>query len=178
MMLITFFIVVFGLMAIEARRASRNERTQRARGGIEPAADMSTYRAMQFAYPGAFAAMLLEAALRGAPSRGAIAIGAGVFLGAKSLKWWAIVALGSGWTFRVIVVPGASLVRSGPYRFLRHPNYVAVAGELIGVALMTGAAVAGPVTTAVFVALMVRRVIVEERALDAARLEVGASKRR
>ncbi len=178
MLLITLFIIIFGLMSIEARRASRNERTQRAREGIEPAADAPTYRAMQIAYPGAFAAMLLEMAVRGAPPRGTIAIGAGIFLGAKALKWWAIVALGSCWTFRIIVVPGASLVRGGPYRFLRHPNYVAVAGELIGVALMTGAVVAGPVMTALFSALMARRVGVEQRALDAARLDTGASNKR
>jgi methyltransferase len=178
MMLITLFIIVFGWMLIEARRAARNERTQRARGGIEPAADALTYRAMQIAYPAAFAAMLLELGLRGAPPRGTIAAGAAVFLGAKALKWWAIAALGSCWTFRVIIVPGAPLVRGGPYRFLRHPNYVAVTGELIGVALMTGAVVAGPVMTALFAALMARRIRVEPPALDPARSDAGASNRR
>ena len=54
---------------------------------------------------------------------------------------------GACWTFRVIVVPGTTLVASGPYRFMRHPNYVAVVGELVGVALMTGARVTGPLAT-------------------------------
>jgi methyltransferase len=170
--------VIFGLMGGEARRAARNERTQRARGGVEPIADRSTYRAMQIVYPAAFAAMIFELALRGAPSHAALAIGATLFLAAKALKWWAIVTLGSCWTFRVIVVPGARLVHAGPYRWLRHPNYVAVAAELIGAAVMTGAILVGPSATAVFLLLMARRIRVEQRALDAARWDAAASKQK
>lgn len=88
-----------------------------------------------------------------------------VFVAAKSIKWWAVRALGSCWTFRVIVVPGAPLVASGPYRWLRHPNYIAVAGELAGTALMTGALVMGPLGTALFGLLMAKRIRVETAAL-------------
>jgi methyltransferase len=69
----------------------------------------------------------------------------------------------------VIVVPGDSLVASGPYRYLRHPNYVGVVGEFIGTALMTGAIVTGPLALLGFGALLWRRIAVEERALDGAR---------
>jgi methyltransferase len=96
-----------------------------------------------------------------------VGIGAVIFAGAKLLKWWAILTLGDAWTFRVIVVPGAPLVTSGPYRFVRHPNYVGVAGELVGVALMTGALVAGPVAIVAFGALLSRRIAVEERTVGA-----------
>jgi methyltransferase len=96
--------------------------------------------------------------------------GAVVFLAAKSLKWWAILSLGPFWTFRVIVVPGVPLVVRGPYRWLRHPNYVGVMGELAGVALMTGALLSGVAGIATFGWLVARRVSVEERALrEAAR---------
>jgi methyltransferase len=91
-----------------------------------------------------------------------------VFALGKLLKWWAILTLGSSWTFRVIVVPGMRLVDRGPYKFLRHPNYVGVALELIGVALMTGAAVSGPLAVVLFGMLLKRRISVEERALAAA----------
>ena len=47
-----------------------------------------------------------------------------LFILAKALKWWAILSLGRSWTFRVIVVPGDAPVASGPYAWLRHPNYV------------------------------------------------------
>ena len=157
------FVAVFAPMAAEAVRANRNERIQRARGGIEPPGDV--YGLMRIAYPGLFLALLVEGALRGAPPRGMLMIGALVFAAAKSLKWWAIRALGPFWTFRVIVLPGADLVTAGPYHYLRHPNYVAVLGELVSVALMTGARFAGPVAVVVFGALILRRMTVEDRAL-------------
>jgi methyltransferase len=161
--------VVFGPMAIEARRAARNERAQRARGGVEPSGDARIYAWMQITYPGAFALMLAELVVRGSPSPIVIAVGALTFAAAKALKWWAIATLGPCWTFRVIVVPGAPLVTGGPYRFIAHPNYAAVAGELAGTAFMTGAIVTGPVMTMLFCVLMTRRIAVERRALDAAR---------
>jgi methyltransferase len=122
---------------------------------------------MRVVYPAGFAAMLAEAAIRGLPSARVVAAGAAAFFAAKGLKCWVIAALGRAWTFRVIVVPGAPLVESGPYRFLRHPNYWAVAGEFLGAALMTGAAVAGPTAGLLFGVLLTKRIAVEERALAA-----------
>lgn len=159
-------IIVFAFMALEARRAARNERFQRARGGIEPAGDV--YKWMTLAYPLSFAAMLVEGAVRGPSPRGLFAAGAFVFAAAKGLKWWAILSLGHFWTFRVIVVPHAALVRGGPYRVLRHPNYVGVVGELVGVGLMTGAIVTGCLATVAFGILILKRIDIEQRALAAA----------
>jgi methyltransferase len=162
------FLVVFGSMLVEAQRASANERAQRARGGVEPPGDV--YKLMRVAYPAAFAAMFLERVIRAGPSAPVLTAGAIVLLGAKLLKWWAILTLGPFWTFRVIVVPGAALVARGPYRWLRHPNYAAVMGELAGVALMTGARLSGVAAIATFGILILRRITVEERALrEAAR---------
>jgi len=158
-------------MLVETVRASANERAQRARGGIEPAGDV--HNIMRVVYPGAFLAMFAEGALRAAPSCLVVLTGAALFVAAKGLKWWALLSLGRCWTFRVIVVPGAQLVSSGPYRWLRHPNYVGVMGELAGVALMTGALVSGVVGIVTFGVLVRRRVLIEERALrEAARPRV------
>lgn len=155
--------VVFIPMLAEARLAAANERAQRGLGGIEPPGDV--YRIMQVAYPGVFLAMIAEGAWR--PGHERLMIGAAIFVAAKLLKWSAIRTLGPAWTFRVIVRPGMPLVSAGPYRWLRHPNYVAVVGELVGVALMSGAEVAGPVGTAFFFFLVLKRIRVEERALSA-----------
>jgi methyltransferase len=155
-------MIVFPML-IEAWRAARNERAQRASGGIEPPGDV--YPIMQVAYPGAFLAMLAEGAARGGAPPSAVAIGATLFSLAKAVKWWAILTLGQAWTFRVIVVPEAPLVTSGPYRFMRHPNYAGVVGELVGVALMTGAWIAGPITTLGFLSLILKRIQIETRAL-------------
>ena len=154
---------VFVPMLVEAARARRNERQQTARGGVEPQGDV--YDLMRVAYPASFVAMIGEGWMRGVPAAPLFAAGAALFVAAKILKIWAIRSLGSFWTFRVIVVPGARIVGDGPYRYVRHPNYIAVVGELVGVALMTGALVSGPLVVIFFGALMARRIAVEERAL-------------
>ena len=158
-------LVVALPMLLEARRAGRHERQQLARGGIEPPGDV--YALMRVAYPAAFLLMIGEGFWRGAPSSAWIAAGAAVFVAAKALKWWAIMALGPSWTFRVIVVPGDRLVRTGPYRYVAHPNYVAVIGELMGVALLTGARGTAPFAIAGFGLLIAMRVAIERRALGA-----------
>jgi len=165
MMLIALGVVVFGLMLFEARRSWRNELALLARGGIEPRDDV--YDLMRIAYPAAFLAMIAESLVRGAPSRDVVMAGVALFGAAKALKYWAIATLGPFWSFRVIVVPGASLVAKGPYRYLRHPNYVGVIGELAGVALMTGARLIGPIVTLLFGLILLRRITVEEKALAA-----------
>jgi methyltransferase len=124
---------------------------------------------MRVVYPGAFLAMLAEGAARGAPAATVVVAGAIVFAVAKILKWWAILSLGPFWTFRVIVVPGVPLVVKGPYRWLRHPNYLAVIGELVGVAVITGARVSGVAAVVAFGALLITRIGVEERALRTSR---------
>ena len=156
---------VFGFMVVEAVRAAANERAQRAAGGVEPRHDV--YPFMQVAYPGIFAIILGEGLFQAAPAAAVLAIGTMTFAAAKLLKWWAIVSLGRFWTFRVIVVPGTRLVASGPYRYLRHPNYVGVAGEFIGSALIANAPVSGTLGTLLFIGLMTVRVRIENRALNA-----------
>ncbi len=156
---------VFIPMIIESRIAAANERAQFSRGGIEPAGDV--YAIMRIAYPAVFVAMIAEGLWW--PSTPHLIEGLVLFAAAKLLKWWAIFALGDAWTFRVVVRPGAPLVATGPYRWLRHPNYVAVIGELAGIALMSGARIAGPLGTLAFGALMFRRIVIEERALAASR---------
>jgi methyltransferase len=170
---LTLAAVVFGSMLVEALRAARNERAQKARGGVEPPDDV--YGLMRIVYPGAFLAMFAEGLVRGPTSPALLAAGAAVFAAAKALKWWAILSLGAFWTFRVIVVPGTALVAKGPYRWLRHPNYVGVVGELGGVAMMSGGWVSGVAAIATFGALLIKRIAVEERALERSR---GPSTRR
>src|SRR5262249_14757708 len=144
-------------------RAAANERTQLSRGGVEAEGDV--YRVMRVAYPAAFLVMILEGALRSVSTLPFVLSGLIVFALGKTLKWWAIVTLGPAWTFRVITVPGSTLVQEGPYRFLRHPNYIGVIGELAGIALATHALISGPLVTLGFGLLILKRIRVEERAL-------------
>jgi methyltransferase len=156
-------LVVFAAMIAEALVAARHDRALRAAGAIEPRGDV--YRIMQTAYPACFAAALAEGAWRTVQPDALFAWGAAIFGAAKALKYWAIASLGSRWTFRVLVPPGSTPTRRGPYRWMAHPNYIGVAGELIGVAVAMHAIVTGPPLVAGFCVLMVRRTIVEEKAL-------------
>lgn len=156
-------IAVLLIMAGEAALSSFNERQLRARGAIEPPGDV--IGVMRWAYPLAFVAMGIEGALSGPPPAEILLWGLAVLGLAKALKMWAITALGPRWTFRVLVLPGAPLVTSGPYRFFPHPNYLAVMGEIASVAAIVWAPITGVLAAFGFGALIIRRIRVEDRAL-------------
>ncbi len=89
-----------------------------------------------------------------------------VLVAAHVLRWWCIRVLGPQWNTRVIVVPGAGVVTGGPYRWLRHPNYVAVVAEGIALPLIhTAWVTAIGFTVANLVLLLAVRIPVEEAAL-------------
>ena len=144
-----------------------NERELRMMGAVEPPGDV--YRAMAWTYPLAFVACGIEGALFGPEPGATTAAGAVIFVAAKTLKLWAIATLGTRWTFRVLVPPSAPLIKRGPYAWLRHPNYVAVIGEIAGFALLVGAPAAGVVSVVGFGLLMRRRIAIEEQALGIGR---------
>lgn len=151
------------MMLAELWLSKRNERALFARGAVE--VPDPAYRTMRWAYPAIFVAMAVEGLVNPRHPGLFTAAGAVLFMTAKCFKYWAISSLGVRWSYRVLVVPGEQLVDTGPYRLMRHPNYLAVVGELLGMALLTGArwtAVAGIVF---FSWLLRRRVVVEERAL-------------
>lgn len=166
---------ILGLLLAEWRLSRRHEAALRARGAVVPSGDV--YAAMAVAYPAAFLAMIVEGVWRAslaAPAAGAVApglspswfaSGALLFVAAKALKYWAIAALGDRWTFRVIIEPDRPLVTHGPYRYVAHPNYVAVVAELVAAALMLHAAVTGPAALLVFAPLLWARIRFESRTL-------------
>ena len=87
------------------------------------------------------------------------------FVLVQPLRYWAILALGDNWNTRVLVVPGARLVRRGPYRYIPHPNYVVVAVEILAFPLVFGAWATALVFSALNAALLLVRVREEDRAL-------------
>jgi methyltransferase len=89
-------------------------------------------------------------------------------IAANALRWWCIATLGPRWTARVIVIPGLPLVRSGPYRWFAHPNYVAVVVEGAALPLMGSAWITACTFTAANAALLTVRLRCEKRALATA----------
>ena len=78
---------------------------------------------------------------------------------------WVMISLGRYWTTRVITLPGAPLVRAGPYRLARHPNYLIVVGEVAVVPLIAGAWLIALCFTVLNLALLRHRIAVEDAAL-------------
>ena len=150
---------IIGLMLAENQLSRRNEAWLLSQGARRPEGDV--YRALAILYPAAFLVMGAEGAWRAADAARTAPVtsstepswllsGLLLFAAAKALKYWAIRSLGERWTFRVFVLPDVPLVTAGPYRYVTHPNYIAVVGELVGAAMMVGAQVTGPVMIGLF----------------------------
>lgn len=162
--------VIVGFMLAEARVSRANARRLREAGAVEPRGDV--YLTLALLYPAAFLLMGLEGVWRasgagetraGSPSWDAS--GVLLFAASKALKYWAIRALGHRWSFHVMVLPGEPLVTTGPYRYVSHPNYIAVVGELVGTAMMMEARVLGPIMTVAFGLALWARIRFEARVL-------------
>jgi methyltransferase len=160
---ILVLLAVLIMMLAELWLSTANERVLMANGAVR--ADDPVYALMRIAYPGVFIAMALEGIITGVELGPITFTGVALMFVAKALKFWAIAVLGTRWTYKVLVMPALPLVTSGPYQWLRHPNYVAVVGELIAMALMTHARVAGPLGTLFFGWLLWRRIAAEEQAM-------------
>ena len=100
-----------------------------------------------------------------------------VVIAANGLRWWCITTLGIRWTARVIVLPGRPLVRSGPYRWFAHPNYVAVIVEGAALPLAGSAWITATCFAVLNAVLLTVRIRCEARALRAAGTAVAPDAR-
>jgi methyltransferase len=91
------------------------------------------------------------------------------YLALQGLRIWVMATLGARWTTRIIVLPNAPLVTAGPYRYLRHPNYAVVAGEIAILPLMLGLPWIAVIFTMLNATILFIRIRAEDRALDTSR---------
>ena len=144
--------------------AQRNATRAFAAGAVE--IGQRHYRAMVALHGAFLVACAVESIARGSGASAAVAapaIAAELF--AQFLRYWVILTLGRRWNTRIIVFPDARPVTSGPFRFVRHPNYLAVTIELVAVPLIGGAWVTAIVFSLGNAILMMVRIPAEERAL-------------
>jgi len=143
----------------ELAYARRNARRLLAQGGIEAGA--AHYPLFVLLHGGWLIALFL-AVPADAPTSWPLL---GVFLLLQLGRLWVIATLGRFWTTRIITLPGAPLVRTGPYRLCRHPNYAIVAAEIAILPLAFGAWQIALAFTLPNLALLAWRIRVEEAAL-------------
>lgn len=163
--LVLFLVVLAAQRIGELVHSARNERCLRARGAREHAAGHFPLLVLvHVLFPVLLVGEVLGLGARPGPLW---PLWLSVWLAAQALRYAAVRALGERWSVRIWVVPGEPLVRRGPYRFLRHPNYLAVVLELIAAPLAFGAWRTALVVSAIDLVALALRIRAEERALGA-----------
>lgn len=166
-----WFAVLVLLVAVERVAelvvSRRNAAWAFARGGVETG--QRHYVVMVVLHTGLLVGALAEVSLTGRPFVPALGwTMLAAVVASQGLRWWCIRTLGHRWNTRVIVVPRLPLVRSGPYRGLSHPNYVAVVVEGIALPLVHTAWLTALIFTVANAILLTVRIRVEEAALRTA----------
>ena len=162
------FTVVVALVGVERLAelvvSKRNAAWSLERGGVETG--FGHYPFMVVLHSGLLVGALVEAWLRrpDVPSVLAWSMLA-LVVASQALRWWCITTLGRRWNTRVIVVPGLPPVDSGPYRFFKHPNYVAVVVEGVALPLVHASWLTALVFTVANAALLTVRIRAEDAAL-------------
>jgi methyltransferase len=149
----------------ELRIANRNRRLLLAQGGVEIAP--GHYPWMVTLHSLWLLSCLLEVWLLDRPFVPALAAAAlAVFLGAFGLRAWVISTLGERWTTRIVCLPGAPPIVTGPYRWLRHPNYLGVVLEIASLPLVHTAGLTALVFSLLDALLLRIRIRAEEEGLS------------
>lgn len=166
--LFTMLVLAVGLERLaELVVSKRNAAWAFSRGGVEYG--KGHYPAMVLLHTGLLVGAVAEVWLLDRPFIPALGWSMLVLvIASQALRWWCIGSLGRQWNTRVIVVPGLSLVTRGPYRYLRHPNYVAVVVEGAALPLVHSAWLTAAAFTALNAALLTVRIRVEDNALRGA----------
>ncbi|MFC4784327.1 isoprenylcysteine carboxyl methyltransferase family protein [Nocardioides sp. MAHUQ-72] len=162
------FTVLVALVGLERLAelvvSKRNAAWSFQRGGRESGA--GHYPVMVVLHTGFLAAMLVEAWVRRPDVPPALAWSMLLLvLASQALRWWCIATLGHRWNTRVIIVPGLPPVTGGPYRFLRHPNYIAVVVEGVALPMVHAAWITAVAFTLANAVLLRVRIRVEDDAL-------------
>ncbi len=168
------FTVLIAVIAVqrawELGVSTRNLRALEARGAIEVGA--GHYPWMVALHSAFLVSCVAEVWLLDRPWRPVVAGLAVIILGAAlALRWWTLSTLGDRWTTRVLVVPGEEMVSSGPYRWLRHPNYLVVVMEIAAIPMVHCAWLTALGFTVANLVLLRERIRTEEGALS--RLAAG-----
>jgi methyltransferase len=161
--LVAFVVIVIAQRVWELALSARHARRLQARGGIET--DAGHFPLLVLVHVLFPVCIVAEVVWLGARPGALWIPWMAAWVAAHGLRFATMRALGDRWTVRIFVVPNEPLVRRGPYRFLRHPNYVAVVVELASGALMFGAWRSSVIVSLLNAVALTFRVRAEDRAL-------------
>lgn len=148
---------------VELVVAKRNEQWMRSQGAFEVGA--AHYPIMVTMHIAFFISLLAEVILLDRSLSSMWIILLVIFLTAQVARIWCLTSLGKFWNTKIIILPGADVVQKGPYKWVRHPNYVIVTTELLVLPLMFGAYLTAIIFTLLNVWMLSVRIPAEEKAL-------------
>jgi methyltransferase len=161
---LAFLALVAGERLYELVLSRRNAAWAFAHGGVE--AGREHLFAMKLLHTGLLVGSAFEVVFLDRPFFPSLGVPMlGLAIGAQALRYWAVTSLGKRWNVRVITIPGMPPSTAGPYRFLRHPNYLAVVLEGLAIPLIHTALLTATAFTVVNAFLLRTRIRIEERAL-------------
>lgn len=146
--------------------AKRNEKNMRAQGAYEVGA--SHYPLMILLHVSFFISLLVEVTTFNLTPSPLFLVFLVMFLCVQGLRVWCLTSLGSFWNTKIIILPGANVVTKGPYKYLRHPNYLVVSMEIALLPLMFEAYFTAICFTILNAIMLSIRIPTEERALKEA----------
>ena len=159
-------LFVISQRLIELIIAKRNEKILKAQGAIE--FDKNGYKAIAVMHVAFFISLISEKVFFQRTLNTYWIVFAVLFTGAQVLRYWAIKGLGVYWNTKILVLPNHKLVNSGPYKYLRHPNYIAVVIEFAVIPLIFSCYLTAFVFSVINLILLRRRIKIEEDALKKA----------
>ena len=156
-------LFVISQRLIELLIAKRNERILKAQGGIE--FDKNGYRVIVIRHVVFFVSLICEKVFLSRMLNSYWIIFAALFGVAQFLRYWAIKSLGVYWNTKILVLPNHKLVNTGPYKYLRHPNYIAVMTEIAVIPMIFSCYLTAAVFSVINLILLRRRIKIEESAI-------------
>src|SRR3989304_4431718 len=158
-----FLLFVILQRLTELLIAKRNEKILKAQGAIEY--DKNGYRVIAAMHVAFFISLICEKVFFQRALNTYWIVFVVLFVGAQVLRYWAIKTLGVYWNTKILVLPNHRLVNTGPYKYHRHPNYIAVIVEIAVIPLIFSCYLTACIFSVINFILLRRRIKIEENAL-------------
>jgi len=166
--MVTWFTLVISIVVlqrlIELLIAKRNTRYAKAAGGYEIGKEH--YPLMVLLHVSFFFSLILETSLKGNLQIKPVPVFLTIFLIAQILRIWVLATLGKMWNTRVFIIPNSKPVTGGPYRYVKHPNYLLVITEIATLPLAFGAIGTAIIFSVLNLLVLKKRIRVEEEGLN------------
>ncbi|WP_087971492.1 isoprenylcysteine carboxyl methyltransferase family protein [Oceanobacillus rekensis] len=161
------FVIIILQRVIELFIARNNEKWMKHRGAIEK--EVEHYKWFIILHTSFFISILVETFLNDNKTLPLDYTLLTIFILTQLVRIWCISSLGRYWNTKIIILPGVQLVNKGPYKYIKHPNYIIVGIELLVIPLLFGAIITAVIFPLLHILLLMIRIPAEERALNIVR---------